>query len=479
MKCAACGDPLPSGKKASARYCDDECRGDAARNRARNRARRAKKLSSQRSFESTLNPPNIRKQIRTPETLASDNVLVISSLESPKPQRRTSKSATVHPASFRMDIKEQVLRQALPNAVGYGIVLPACSSDARPKIIPRRKKGEPRTPYRLSPFDYPLDIRLRDGIWYRLLWFGNTGALIPPTPDSGIPSLYFFLGTPDQAELREALSKQQPSLLTASATELMRSLPVVVTETKAESVSTVVSATVSETLSAMQDGMGPASPEAVGLAQQSPSAQSPQTESPAEQRSALDVGNERNDALLSAAASGKYHEKLHRFWLEEGKCLLHVESLAQLLYEQRLVLVKEQGVAAPSEPLTQLSGDERMKIRRIARHPTMIQAGRALVAHISSAEAEGIGVLDALPLNIESRSPSEQQMLLDAQKHPEKREYLEYRFRRVRTLLAGTPPPLEPRNSLSSPERKRLTKVVLDLRSMSTAVPLSGGDAGH
>ena len=372
-------------------------------------------------------------------------------------------SATAQSASYRIDIKAQVLRQAPPDAVGYGIVLPATSSETRPKIIPRREKGQDRTPYRLSPFDYPLDIRLRDATWYRILWFGKDGEQILPPPDSGIPSLYYFLGTPDHVELRETPSKQQPLPLAALAPDVTGPLRLAVSEHVAE--------TVSETESATRDGTGRVSVSPVDSAQQSPSEQPSMTQSPAEQRSGLDVGGESNETQHPVAASVSRPQKLHPFWLAEGKCLLHVESLAQLLYEQRVVLAKEQGLAAPSEPLTQLSGDERKKIRRMARHPTMVQVGRALVEHISSVQEEGIGVLDSLPLNIESRSPSEQQVLLDAQKHPDTREYLEYLFRRARTLLAGTPPPLEPSNSLSSAERKRLTKLVFDMRSISHAVP--------
>lgn len=147
------------------------------------------------------------------------------------PNDRVYERPTIErPSSLRIDIKVQILRQAPPDTVGYGIVLPATSSDARPKIIPRRKKGKGRTPYRLSPFDYPLDIRLRDATWYRILWFGTDGQQIPPPPGSGIPSLYFFLGAPDHGSMgefpsqkvlnstaQEATAEDKPKRLSASA----------------------------------------------------------------------------------------------------------------------------------------------------------------------------------------------------------------------------------------------------------------------
>ena len=108
----------------------------------------------------------------------------------------------------------------------------------------------------------------------------------------------------------------------------------------------------------------------------------------------------------------------------------------------------------------------------------MVQLGRMLLEHIASVQSEGIGVLESLPLILEARSPSEQQLLREAQQHPDKREYMEYLSRRARTLLAGMSPPLEPKTALSTAERKRLTKLVFDLRSMSTMVKLSDGGVG-
>lgn len=64
MKYAACGDPLPSGKKASARYCDDDCRSAAARSRARNRAKRAKQIDSQSDGNDAPAEPRPAKQTR-------------------------------------------------------------------------------------------------------------------------------------------------------------------------------------------------------------------------------------------------------------------------------------------------------------------------------------------------------------------------------------------------------------------------------
>lgn len=465
MKCAVCGDPLPTGKKASARYCRDDCRAEAARNRARAKQKKARHSGAESQDQKRAERPTGRTAKREPGETDAEVTTGLIEARSPLPSnRRSGQSTSRNPqaSSLRLDIKEQILRQAPPGASGYGIVLPATSSDARPKIVPRRKKGEQRTPYRLSPFDYPLDTRLRDGTWYRILWFGNDGQQVPPLPDSGIPSLYFFLGPPEYVAPREISTRLEPLALPADATDSDKP--------KLLAVSELVSVTQEAAVSL------PADP--VDSAQESPPEQTPQERGPPEQSSAPCLVNEPKDSPHSVPASKRPPQKLHPFWSAEGRCLLHVESLAQLLYEQRAALAKEQGQPAPTEPLTQLSGEERKNIRRMARHPAMVQLGRMLLEHIVSVQSEGIGILESLPLSLESRSPSEQHLLREAQQHPDKREYMEYLYRRARTLLAGTSPPLEPKTALSTAERKRLTKLVFDLRSMSTMVKLSDGETG-
>lgn len=464
MKCAVCGDPLPTGKKTSARYCRDDCRAEAARNRARAKQKKARHSAAESQDQKRAERPTGRTTKRASAGTDSEQTLAATTglINARRPlhtnrrsDRSTSRNPQAHP--LRVDMKEQILKQAPQGATGYALVLPAAQEGAPPKLVPRRKRGASRNPYRLAPFDYPLDIRLRDATWYRILWFGKGGELIPPPPGSGIPSLYFFLGPPEPVVLREVQTRLEPLALTAGATDADKPKQLVASESVSETQEVTVSL--------------PAEP--VDSAQQSPLERTPP-----EQTSAPTFVNEPKDSTHPVPASKKPPQKLHPFWSAEGKCLLHVESLAQLLYEQRAALAKEQGQTAPPEPLTQLSGDERKKIRRMAGHPAMVQLARMLLEHIASVQSEGIGILESLPLNIEARSPFEQQLLREAQQYPDKREYMEYLYRRARTLLAGTSPPLEPKTALSTAERKRLTKLVFDLRSLSTMVKLSDGGTG-
>lgn len=489
MKCAVCGDPLPTGKKASARYCQDDCRAEAARNRARAKQKKARHSAAESQDRKRAERPTGRTANRerggadSEQTLAATTGLI--KVRRPRPSNRRSdrsesRNSLAHP--LRIDIREQLLRQAPQGATGYALVLPAAQEGAPPKLVPRRKKGQDRSPYRLSPFDSPLDIRLRDATWYRILWFGKDGEQIPPPPDSGIPSLYFFLGTPDRVAPREIPTRLEPLALTADATDSAKPKLLAVSELVSETQEAAVSLPADPVDSAPQSPPEQSSPEQSPPEQSPPEQTSPEQtspeQSPPEQSSVQCLVSEPKDSHHFVLASKKPPQKRHPFWSAEGRCLLHVESLAQLLYEQRAALAKEQGQPAPPEPLTQLSGEERKNIRRMARHPAMVQLGRMLLEHIASVQSEGIGVLESLPLILEARSPSEQQLLREAQQHPDKREYMEYLSRRARTLLAGMSPPLEPKTALSTAERKRLTKLVFDLRSMSTMVKLSDGGVG-
>lgn len=55
--------------------------------------------------------------------------------------------------------------------------------------------------WRLQPFEIPDDIRLQEGLAYRVLWVDSTGQPMAPTTPY-VPSLYFFLGPPDSKQTK-------------------------------------------------------------------------------------------------------------------------------------------------------------------------------------------------------------------------------------------------------------------------------------
>ena len=96
----------------------------------------------------------------------------------------------------RVDLRTQVISQAPTQAIGYRLVLPGhCASDS-PKLTPKRSQARASSWYSLTPFEYPDDLRLRDGSCYRLIWIDAAGLRIRLKPEEQIPVLYFFLRPP-------------------------------------------------------------------------------------------------------------------------------------------------------------------------------------------------------------------------------------------------------------------------------------------
>lgn len=383
--------------------------------------------------------------------------LVRRKTNAPPPDRRASPHRLRQSFTLRVDIPEQILIQAPSEATGYGLVLPSVDVGKPPKIAPRRKRGEPRQPYRLTPFDYPLDIRLRDGTWYRILWFGTDGQQVAPLSNRGIPSLYFFLGTPDRiSALPIARDRASPLLDAAAAEPKVLMLPTVATA------DTSPPATILD-----------------GNAQQSipKDAVPPQNEAPVS--APVTVAAEPTSyAQPDEPKPNRDAQPLHPFWTGEGKCALQLESLAQLLYEQRAAQARESGQPPPPEPLTQLGREERKKIRRLAEHPRLVRLGHLLLAHFESAKGDGMGAFESLPLDPTTLSEADRQLLLGAAQTPESRCFLDYVHQRGNALLVGEPLPSEPLTTLSESERKRIKKLLGDLRSIPIMIRNSNAATG-
>jgi hypothetical protein len=79
------------------------------------------------------------------------------------------------------------------------LVLPARSPAETPKIVPGPDSQGGIRYWRLDPFEIPDDIRLQDGLSYRVVWVNATGQPLSATTPY-VPSLYFFLGPPDSEQ---------------------------------------------------------------------------------------------------------------------------------------------------------------------------------------------------------------------------------------------------------------------------------------
>ena len=87
----------------------------------------------------------------------------------------------------RIDMRDQVFAQAPKGAIGYRLVLPHRDGILPPRLIPRRRA------YSLTPFEYPDDLRLCDGCWYRIVWTDSQGSRIRRGSEQ-IPGLCFVIG---------------------------------------------------------------------------------------------------------------------------------------------------------------------------------------------------------------------------------------------------------------------------------------------
>lgn len=158
---------------------------------------------------------------------------------------------------------------------------------------------------------------------------------------------------------------------------------------------------------------------------------------------------------------------LDPFWDGPGKYAKQLESLAQVLYEQRCIAAKEEGRPPPEEPLTQLSPDERKDIRRDASHPFWQALGRYLNGRFAWAKRKGIGAFASLPIKATPLSDNDKRLMDEVLASPDKRVYLDYLHARRDALLIGDILPMEPASKLSAEQRKRLKRIVADVRPLA------------
>lgn len=156
------------------------------------------------------------------------------------------------PNGFRVDLRTQVISQAPKQAIGYRLVLPGhCTGDG-PKLSPKRSQKRAAAWYSLTPFEYPDDLRLRDGCCYRVTWIDAAGLRIRLKPEESIPSLYFFLSppsVPDKAaenDPPEVVSQDSDKLRVTSATSITEDHSVTSSQSQDGALHVVISSTETE-----------------------------------------------------------------------------------------------------------------------------------------------------------------------------------------------------------------------------------------
>lgn len=428
-------------------------------------------------------------------------------------------------ASPRIDMREQVVARAPEGAVGYRLVLPNRDRTLPPKLIPRRTRSCPSAAYSLHPFAYPDDPRLYDGCWYRIVWIDSQGNSIRAERGAPIPGLCFVLSpvgqtqhpSSVQSETERAVTAappQEPSAEVKTLTEgsSVTQLPSVTVARSSEpaALAETSSGEITEPITAEPVTAEPASTEvpsvtplpsdtvvpldatalpaistalpAISVSSDAVASVSIESASVTAQTPPVNLtGNPfapplwpgslvmNTDGTLPPAVRPKPLPKsqLDPFWDGPGKFAKQLESLAQVLYEQRLSAAEEAGLPLPIEPLTQLSREERKEIKRAASHEFWKALGVYLNHRFARAKRKGIGAVASLPIVPTPLDEKDQRLMDEVRASPDKQVYLDYLYARRDALLVGDPLPKEPSSKLSAAQRKRLSKIVADVRPIA------------
>ena len=207
--CPVCGKNPLKGKQQA---CSSACR--TAKHRAKHanvtgcnatprtlpQPRNTKQKRGPRSAEHSKTA-DIAPEHSVPSSVAERLLLAIAEL------RTAVASASTEP---RIDMRAQITSQAPPDAIGYRLVLPHHEPGVPPSFSPRRRDGALRTLYSLSPFQYPDDLRLCDGRWYRIVWIDSQGKRIRTPASCPIPGLRYVVGPADAVATATATMSAPP-----------------------------------------------------------------------------------------------------------------------------------------------------------------------------------------------------------------------------------------------------------------------------
>ena len=228
MRCTICNRDLPSDTKPTARYCGTTCRSSAYRLRLRRQRESSQNIpaaeprssAATRSDSALPTSPQTRFKGRRGDLRAVEQMLttaterILAAL-----QARDLQVMRNTPVAWRIDMRQQVLAQAPSGAAGYRLVLPASRAGDPPRLVPRRKRVDGAAAYSLSPFQYPRDLRLVDGAWYRILWVDAQGHRVPSSPRKPVPGLYYFVGPPSAEDAATAAYQEALRMAKGTAQE--------------------------------------------------------------------------------------------------------------------------------------------------------------------------------------------------------------------------------------------------------------------
>jgi len=194
MLCPVCNKTPLTGRKATAKTCSTKCRSALSRQRKKQQ-RDTPQQEVRRTAGTGITARQRQHRARSSDTAKWEQLLSVATERIVEAIQKHGRSAAPRSmAMMRVDMHEQVTAQSPKLAVGYRLVLPARHAGDAPKWSPKRSRASNAAWYSLTPFEYPDDIRLYDGCWYRIVWVDAAGQRIRLQPGEPIPGLYYFVG---------------------------------------------------------------------------------------------------------------------------------------------------------------------------------------------------------------------------------------------------------------------------------------------
>lgn len=361
------------------------------------------------------------------------------------------------PTAHRRDLREQVTSQVPEGAVGYRLVLPSRTLDDGIRLSPRRSQSREVAWYTLSPFEYPADLRLRDGHWYHLVWYDVQGRRMRPPAEHGIPALYYFLGPASQGPaIEESPEPLPPTIASSSSTASQQPAPEP-SGTQAAAEPGIPQPPVPSSATSQPTAI--VMPPQIHQSSAQAQPQAPQI------REVLPGGVSVQSVEAFDAALSSFPKVPLDMWTPIHSFVVQVPWMIWLMYEDRRRDALRSGRQPPAEPTLSLPRKDRdVMAKLLPRLPThFIPLCKKLFACVRE---HGTDVLQLAPVPFHPLPEEQQQPLLRALRDAEQRTYLDYVCRWQDAMLSQAPVPAEPETKLRSEQRREIWRWLIDLRAV-------------
>jgi hypothetical protein len=484
-----CPNPIPEGSKPSRQTCSARCRKKKSRDGVPEDEVASQQKTSKRNGNSKSTKSRApSSRVSSTEPVTSDDV-TRTVTKRPEEANQPLCGCALCPMdnSWRIDVRLQVQSQIPTDAVGYRLVLPGRLETDKPTLIPKRTRFRDTPFYSLSPFEYPDDLRLRDGRRYRIVWIDAQGNRLRLRPEQSVPGILYSVG-PDSFQ-----SENKPSSISivqdASAEPVVEAeLQSVISQPAATEAVTALVNSVTGSPSVCLDVA-----EAPTLVSDTPATASAETASPSEVTEAATIPGEAMYSLQpteptpTAPAPRSSQEVIGLDPQEEWEKLLsrfpamsreinellitfvmQPEYMIQLIYEEKLADAKVRGLPIPKQPRTHLSQRELDAIHTLLIKPFIpsyfAPLCKAAFAHVRRFGTDQLATLPVpmFPLTLEMQRRMEKLF-----NHPAKRAYLQYCLDWQTAVLDDHDPPSEPKINLSAKECREFITMMQDMRYVS------------